>query len=256
MMTSKQLLIKPLTLSDSQILDLVCKFNQVHETGSEESSSFNVQALFSVVSTIMNRSLIGDVDTGHGTTIEEDHHKAMPDNFEPPTRMLKHISCQMIHTAHDENHSYAHETTMSILEQLKPYSWESKAVIVLAAFSLEYGTFFHLSQVSGEDNLGRSLALLYHVHVFQKNLRSATGSDYNHIVENAFETVKRIIELQSLLNEGHEEESVPSLTEAKHEFPVFVYWVVLTIVACALHFKFLLGHRPRIWEPGKFERII
>ncbi|XP_054822785.1 uncharacterized protein LOC129321081 isoform X3 [Prosopis cineraria] len=191
MMTSKQLLIKPLTLSDSQILDLVCKFNQVHETGSEESSSFNVQALFSVVSTIMNRSLIGDVDTGHGTTIEEDHHKAMPDNFEPPTRMLKHISCQ----------------------------------------------------VSGEDNLGRSLALLYHVHVFQKNLRSATGSDYNHIVENAFETVKRIIELQSLLNEGHEEESVPSLTEAKHEFPVFVYWVVLTIVACALHFKFLLGHR-------------
>ncbi|XP_028784968.1 protein SIEVE ELEMENT OCCLUSION B-like [Neltuma alba] len=107
----------------------------------------------------------------------------------------------MMHTDDDENHSYAHETTMSILEQLKPYSWESKAVMVLAAFSVEYGTFFHLSQVSAEDSLGRSLAVF----------------------------------------EGYEEEFVPSLTEAMHEFPAFVYWVVLTIVACALHFKFFLG---------------
>lgn len=145
----------------------------------------------------------------------------------------------MILTGDDENHSYAHETTMSILEQLKSYSWQSKAVIVLAAFSLEYGTFFHLSQDFTEDSLGRSLAVLYNVHVFHKNLRAI--SDYNLIVRNAFETVKRIIELQILFNEGYEQEFLPSLTEAMHEFPVFVYWVILTIVTCSLHLKFLLG---------------
>ncbi|XP_028785462.1 protein SIEVE ELEMENT OCCLUSION B-like [Neltuma alba] len=183
----------------------------------------------------MNCSL-GHTDTA--TKIEEDE-KAILSNFEPPAHILRPISCLMMHTDDDENHSYAHETTMSILEQLKPYSWESKAVMVLAAFSVEYGTFFHLSQVSAEDSLGRSLAVLCHVHVFHKNLRAT--SDYNHIVMNAYETVKRIIELKILFSEGYEEEFVPSLTEAMHEFPAFVYWVVLTIVACALHFKFFLG---------------
>ncbi|KAK4258085.1 hypothetical protein QN277_007584 [Acacia crassicarpa] len=236
-MTSKQL-EKPLTLTDSQILDLLYKFHNfdvLHKTSGEES--FNVKALFSVVSTIMNRSLGDD----HPSIKIEEDEKAIPSSFEPPTHILRHISCQIINTDDDENHSYAHETTISILEKLKPFSWQSKAVMVLAAFSLEYGTFFHLSQVSEEDSLGRSLAVLYHVHVFHKILRAT--ADYNHIVKNAFETVKRIIEMQILLSEGYDEESVPSLTEAMHELPVFVYWVILTIVASFLHFKFLLGYR-------------
>lgn len=54
-------LLKPLTLTDSQILDLLYKFHvDVHETCEE---SFNVEALFSVVSIIKNHSL-GDSLTG------------------------------------------------------------------------------------------------------------------------------------------------------------------------------------------------
>lgn len=52
----------------------------------------------------------------------------------------------------------AHQTTLRILQQLRKYSWDAKALIALAAFALEYGNFWNLQQAS--DPLGNSLRLL------------------------------------------------------------------------------------------------
>lgn len=63
---------------------------------------------------------------------------------------------------------YAHHTTMLILEQLKAYSWDAKALIVEAAFALEYGKFLYLSQ-SPQQHQSLSLAELNGLLIMRQN---------------------------------------------------------------------------------------
>ncbi|KAF7806994.1 protein SIEVE ELEMENT OCCLUSION B-like [Senna tora] len=128
---------------------------------------------------------------------------------------------------------------MSILKQLSSYSWYAKAVTAMAAFALEYGNFWHLCQVPRDDMLGRSLAVLNHVHAFERKRKDL--SEYNLLVKNIFEIVKSLVELESIFKHGYGLKDVPSLTTAMHDFPVYVYWVVLALVSCACHIDILLG---------------
>lgn len=62
----------------------------------------------------------------------------------------------MVCTARGDH--YAHHTTMLILEQLKAYSWDAKALIVQAAFALEYGKFLYLPLTTQYQMSEKSLA--------------------------------------------------------------------------------------------------
>lgn len=143
----------------------------------------------------------------------------------------------MMSTPHGEHN--AHQTTIWILEQLKTHTWDAKAVIVLAAFSLEYGNFWHLVQVPSGDQLGRSLAMMNKVQSIEKNRQAI--ADYNILVKNVLIAVEIITELERLSTKGYDPKDVPALSEALLEIPVVVYWTIITIVACANHVDFLMG---------------
>ncbi|MCI33836.1 sieve element-occluding protein 1, partial [Trifolium medium] len=64
----------------------------------------------------------------------------------------------MIMTPHGER--YVHQTTMWILQRLKTYSWDAKALVTLAAFALEYGNLLYLTDTSTSDQLVNSLKQL------------------------------------------------------------------------------------------------
>lgn len=142
-----------------------------------------------------------------------------------------------MNTPQGEHH--AHETTMSILEQLKSHSWDGKAIFALAAFALEYGNFWHLVQVPSGDQLGRSLAQMNRVQTIERNRQAI--ADHNTLVKNVLLVVECITELERLFAKVYDTKDVPALTEAMQEIPVAVYWAIITTVVCANHLDLLTG---------------
>jgi hypothetical protein len=57
----------------------------------------------------------------------------------------------------------AHETTISILKELSSYSWETKAVLALAAFALNYKYFSVLAQLDSSREVIESVEIPKHV---------------------------------------------------------------------------------------------
>ncbi|RZB84961.1 Protein SIEVE ELEMENT OCCLUSION B isoform B [Glycine soja] len=120
----------------------------------------------------------------------------------------------------------AHQTTLRILQQLRKYSWDAKALIALAAFALEYGNFWNLQQAS--DPLGNSLRLLNQIQH-----RQLPVTDINATVKLVMEAVEKIRRWGTLSSdETYETEDVPALSDALQLIPLLVYWVVASLVAC------------------------
>jgi len=131
---------------------------------------------------------------------------------------------------------YAHQTTMLILEQLREYSWDAKAVIALAAFGLEYGKFWHLAPIP-RDKLGKSLAELNGLHSIMENLQQL--ANFNNLVKKVMEVVKCITDWKKLVTAEYNIKDVPALIDTLHEIPVLAYWTISTLVTCTSHIDFL-----------------
>ena len=128
----------------------------------------------------------------------------------------------------------AHRTTLTILHKLSNYSWETKAVLTLAAFSLEYGDFWLLSQYQPTDPLAKSLAVLKRVPVLTKpaairKYRQAIV-ELNNLIKTSLQVIETIFELEKL--SSYDIKDVPALAPALEQIPVDVYWAIITIVAC------------------------
>ena len=57
----------------------------------------------------------------------------------------------------------SHSTTVGILGMLSSYSWDSKVVIALAAFALNFGEVQLITQLYTTNSLATSIAMLKHV---------------------------------------------------------------------------------------------
>nr|KYP67676.1 hypothetical protein KK1_024028 [Cajanus cajan] len=153
----------------------------------------------------------------------------------------------MIYTTRGEQ--YAHATTMLILEQLRDYSWDAKAVIVLAAFAHEYGKFWQLAPIP-RDKLGKSLAELNRLHSIMENIEQL--DDFNSLVKKVMQVVQCIIDWKKLITAEYNIKDVPSLSDTLHEIPVLAYWAISTLVTCTSHIDFL-GDRDYRYELSKFD---
>ncbi|MED6109770.1 hypothetical protein PIB30_036713 [Stylosanthes scabra] len=153
----------------------------------------------------------------------------LPPVSKPEFLKLKLVSCQMIGTRSSKR--CAHQATMSILQQLRHYSWDAKVMISVAAFCLEYGNFVYLDRAaSSPDVVGNSLRQLNQIQTRKDSV--------NHQVMT--ELVKYIGQ-QVLLHVNHwayystqdyyEEDDVPALTDALKSIPLLVYWTISSIVA-------------------------
>ncbi|KAK7345946.1 hypothetical protein VNO77_16562 [Canavalia gladiata] len=151
--------------------------------------------------------------------------KILITEFKPEFHKLKLLSCQMITIPSGlEN---AHQTTMRILQQLRSFSWDTKALIALAAFALEYGNFWNLYQLPPSDQLGNSLKLLNQIQH-----RQIPIIDINNSVVLVMEVVQKIKNWGIWIAEGYDTEDVPALSDALQEIPLVVYWAVASLVAC------------------------
>ncbi|KAJ1394324.1 Sieve element occlusion, N-terminal [Sesbania bispinosa] len=124
---------------------------------------------------------------------------------------------------------YAHHTTMLILEQLKAYSWDAKALIVQAAFALEFGKFLYLPQIP-QYPVENSLAELNGLLLIQQNTQHLIY--FSSVVKKVMQVIECITEWKRLTSAGYDIKDVPALSDTLHEIPVVVYWAIFTFVTC------------------------
>ena len=128
----------------------------------------------------------------------------------------------------------AHETTLAILEKLRYYSWEAKAVLTLAAFAKEFGDLLHLvqlDQANNHDQLTKSLAILKGSCILSKcpelrQKRKIVVVELNNLIKATLKVMETIFELEKLSIYGPK--SIAELPIA-----VYVYWIIMTVIACA-----------------------
>lgn len=129
----------------------------------------------------------------------------------------------------------SHKSTLAILNKVSNYSWESKAVLALAAFALEYGEFWLLAKIHQSDLLAKSLAILKRVPVLLKpadlQKRRQAVMELNVLIKTTLQVIECIFELEKLST--YDPKDVPALAVAMDHIPVDVYWSIITIVACA-----------------------
>ncbi|KAK7344020.1 hypothetical protein VNO77_13219 [Canavalia gladiata] len=191
----------PFDLDDSQILD------KVYLTHLNDDEICDSKILFDLVSNIVLPS-----------------QSQIPiTSYKPEFITLKLISCQMISTRSAAH--CVHQTTLWILQHLRCYSWDAKALISIAAFSLEYGSYVHLYRFTTTDVLGNSLKQLNQVQTRK------VSADLTELVTYIVQVFQHIKEWAAWSAEGYDPEDVPALTEAFQDIPVVVYWTIASIVA-------------------------
>ncbi|KAI4345743.1 hypothetical protein L6164_012842 [Bauhinia variegata] len=219
----------PLTLSDEQILDQIYT-THVHD---HAETKFDVDSLFTLVENILKRSthIVDNVVQGSQASLEHLDDKIAQASFTSPLCTLKQISSEL--SCKPPGEEIAHKTTLAILNKLSSYSWDAKAVLTLAAFALEYGEFWLLTQLQPTDLLAKSLAVLKRVPVLtkpaalQKHRQAIV--ELNSLIKSTLQVIELIFELEKLT--VYDTKDVPALTPAIEQIPVDVYWAIITIAA-------------------------
>ena len=136
----------------------------------------------------------------------------------------------------------AHKSALEILNKLSKYSWDTKALLALAAFALDYGDFWLLAQALNQPGqLTKSLAILRRVTILLKpeDLQKKRQAivELNNLIKATFQVIEILFELEKLTS--YEPKDVPALAKAMDHSPVDVYWTIVTVVACSTKINFL-----------------
>ncbi|XP_035551116.1 protein SIEVE ELEMENT OCCLUSION B-like [Juglans regia] len=129
------------------------------------------------------------------------------------------------------------KTTISILNKLSSCSWAEKAVLVIAAFALDYGDFWGLAQLHDSlDHLAESVGITNRVPAMSKRpdlKKCQKVIEVRKLIENTLEVIRSIIELEEIseLAEKFYRNTLATETLAKC-IPVHVFWAIITVVAC------------------------
>ncbi|XP_021822076.1 protein SIEVE ELEMENT OCCLUSION B-like [Prunus avium] len=210
-------------MSDTEILEGIYATHVV----SHEHDSFDVRSLFSITQSIIkcSKQIIDNID--HKTTnvtepigvfdyliqimlnlkpmatqVYADTRDGITiaPSFSTPLCLLKSIIREVPCKAPGEEN--AHDATLKILNKVSKYSWEAKAVLALAAFSLEYGEFWLTARHQQSDQLAKSVAFLKGVPVLLKpeNLkqRGQAVAQLNNVIMSTLQVIDCIFELEKL----------------------------------------------------------
>ncbi|CAL0299873.1 unnamed protein product [Lupinus luteus] len=192
---------------------------------------------------------------GNQGNIDRTCHPIPQDNFSSPLCTLKQISSELCCKPPGEEN--AHKTTLIILNKLSTYSWDAKAVLTLAAFALEYGEFWLLSQHQPTDLLAKSLAIIKRVPSLTKDLGKHRIAilEFNTLIKATLKVIELIFELEKLAS-IHDTKDVPALIPALEQIPVDVYWAIITVAAIVTQIDSLILDKDTRQELAPFGQKI
>ncbi|XP_028784191.1 protein SIEVE ELEMENT OCCLUSION B-like [Neltuma alba] len=174
--------INPFTATDEAISNHIIG---IHDS---QAPKYDVGSLYNVVSNIVKSSThIGtSLDLKRPKAVELVEDKVPQSSFMPPFGNLKEIACQM--TCKPFEKSTAHETVVGILEKLKSYSWEAKAVIALSAFALAFGETWRLSLMERTNESALEL------HIFRLGEEAKPSKNNLDLINTLVDVTSKLIE--------------------------------------------------------------
>ncbi|KAK2455816.1 protein SIEVE ELEMENT OCCLUSION B [Trifolium repens] len=132
-------------------------------------------------------------------------------------------------------------------------------VLTLSAFALEFGEFWLLSQYLPTEPLAKSLAIIKRVPQLTKPgaIRKHHNAilELNNLIKASWQVIDIIIELERL-NSHHDIKEVPALAPALEQFPVDVYWVIITIAAIVTQLECLTTDSDKRQDLSQFGQKI
>jgi len=133
---------------------------------------------------------------------------------------------------------------MVLLGYMSSYAWHAKVVLTLAAFAVIFGEFWLVAQLSAENTLAKSVALLKQLPDIAENFMSLKPhfEALIRLVKAAMDVTTCIVEFKELPSE-YISEDTPPMSVASTHIPIASYWVIRSIVACASQIASLIGTR-------------
>lgn len=240
------------TSSDDNIL-----LKQILATHSPDGREIDVRPILHIVEDILNRATLHTESIVPGAGVNHTH---MPEALEEKAHqagavamldalsyIIDRISCELAYKCLGGGDG--HQTTVSLFTVLSSYSWETKLVLALAAFALNYGEFWLLAQIYSSNQLAKSMAILKQLPVIMEHSGSLRPRfDALNILINAMLDLARCIVAFTELPSTYASHEVPALSTAMATIPTAVYWIVRGVVACATQITSLtsLGHESYI----------
>ncbi|GER55995.1 sieve element occlusion b [Striga asiatica] len=153
---------------------------------------------------------------------------------------------KVFHTPHlpsaDPDAEITHTVTMELLKSLSSYSWDAKAVIVFAAFAINYGEFWLVEQLQTTNPLAKNIAALKDLpsiidHAGDLKKRFEAVLD---LLNQVLRVTHCIIEFKELPHVYISRES-PEISAATAHIPTAVYWILRSLLVCASTLLNLIG---------------
>ncbi|XP_057984782.1 protein SIEVE ELEMENT OCCLUSION B-like [Hevea brasiliensis] len=207
-------------------------FKKVQETHKPQGRQVdNLDGLFSIIGKIL---LHDNPKSDHDVPNE----KSVV--HEVPASLINKICCKLACNCTDRD---AEETTMTILEkELQNYLWDEKLVIVAAAFAVNYGEFYLLTQLDTPDPVAKNMAFLKQLQ-FIKEIGSASqnlSGAINELIHAIMTVIKCVLQFSVLDPKYFEAEEQPS---APTEIARATYWTIYSVVTCGSYIAKLVGLR-------------
>ncbi|XP_054820694.1 protein SIEVE ELEMENT OCCLUSION B-like [Prosopis cineraria] len=215
--------INPFTAPDAVISNHIIG---IHDS---QAPKYDVDSLFNVVSNIVKNTHLGQsLDLKRPKAVELIEDRIPQSCFMPPFSTLKEIAFLM--TCKPFSRSTAHETVVGILEKLRSYTWDAKAVIALCAFASDYGDTCRLSLM--EPTKENTLEL----HIFRLGEESKPSQSnldlISTLIDITFKLIEGILTLEKIIADNtYSPRDVPTLYAAPRD--LYTYWAILALLTCA-----------------------
>ncbi|KAM7509859.1 hypothetical protein LguiB_008734 [Lonicera macranthoides] len=223
---------------------------QIQETHTPDGRHVDVKPLLNIVEDILKRATLIDSVVLPGTqaqleNMEDRANQALgvTSMLEALSHIIDRISCEM--AIKSLGGTDGHTTTVSLLNMLSSYPWDAKLVLTLAAFALNYGEFWLLTQIYSTNQLARSMAILKQVPIIMEHsgpLKPRFDA-LNRLIRTVLELTECIVAFEQL-PVMYITPDVPALSNAIATIPTAVYWSMRSIIACASQISNLtsMGH--------------
>ncbi|XP_042976815.1 protein SIEVE ELEMENT OCCLUSION B-like [Carya illinoinensis] len=224
-----------ITLSDENLM-----VKQVLGTHAPDGREVDIRPLLYIVEDILNRTTLnpdGLMITGTQAQVEYLEDKSHQANFlvllDALSYIIDRISCQ-IQYMKAFGGSDAHQITLSIFHLVSSFAWDTKLVLVLAGFALNYGEFWLLAQIYSTNQLAKAMAFLKQVPgiIEHAGLLKPKFDALNDLIRVVLEVTRIVVEFKELPSTYITQE-VPALSSAFAQVPTAIYWTIRSIVACA-----------------------
>ncbi|KAL4357264.1 hypothetical protein AHAS_Ahas09G0169300 [Arachis hypogaea] len=151
--------------------------------------------------------------------------------LQPAYSLLSEIACQM--TCHSFNASNAHDSVVKVLQKLRNYTWDAKAVIALSVFALNYGKPLRLTVAQETSQKQNALELLVFTLAKDGILPTqSVSNDTSKLVKITLELIKGIITLDELFAK-RSPYTLKYFATLRDPRALCAYWAIFSLFACA-----------------------